>query len=94
VGNICPAGHERVKTLGGIDADTCTILTIGGEPIFGKRPHELLRVGSRAARKRVIGGIPNSLSYCVNFCSTYIIYKGDRRLHYANWRTANWKNIL
>ena len=82
----------QLKTLGGINADT--ILTMGGEPIFGKRPHELFRVGSRAALRRVVSGIPNNLDHCVNFCITCIIYKRDRRLHYANWRTATWKHML
>jgi hypothetical protein len=37
----------QLETPGGIDADT--LFTMGGEPIYGKGPHELLLVGSRAA---------------------------------------------
>jgi len=70
------------------------LYTIGLQPSYGKGPHRLLRVVSRAEGGRIaISGIPNWLNYCVIFI-IYVIYKCSRWPHNASWRASGRRLVL
>jgi hypothetical protein len=67
---------------------------IGLQTLYGKGPHRLLRVGSRAAGGRIaISGVPYWLNYYVIFI-VYVIYKCNRWPHNTGWRASGRRLVL